>query len=147
MTNDFFDRYPHLRPNPAFLKPEPVWKKAARKLCDAFELGDHEYIRGEWRGGRWFRGWLTIIEPRYRRRFTRLMPWRVRFGWASLLRQRIWSRCTGCGKGFSFAELSNPRGLQFFMSGSIIHKSCEREVLTRVQSWDSERGDGGNATS
>lgn len=126
MNSDFFDRYPHLRPNPAFLKPEPLWKRATRKLCDAFELGNHEYIRGEWGGGRWLRGWVTIIEPRYRSRFSRRVPWRVRFGWASLLRQRIWSRCTGCGKGFTIAELTkHTSDLTFFMSGSIIHKTCK----------------------
>lgn len=132
---EFYAKYPHLKP-----VPWPAWEKAAKCFLDFFELGDHEYIRGEWGGGPWLRGWFTILEPRYRNGLSRLMPWRIRFGWASILRMWIWSRCTGCGQEFTIHELVYDRSnLTFHMSGSIIHHACER-LWSNVDSAHREAG-------
>lgn len=103
----------------------PIWKTIIRHVLDAFELDDHEYIKASF--NRWpFSAWLTILEPRYRHGWKKFMPWRVRFAWASLVRQIVWSECTKCGQRFSARELvRRPNDLQYFMSGSICHKNCE----------------------
>ena len=116
-------------PRYARFKPEP-WpflKRALKVALDCIEWGDHEYLRAEF--GRWpLKFWITIYEPSYRRSWhRRVFPWRLRCAIEGPIRQRVWSRCTICGSGFTFRELlARPSGLTFFQSGSVCHKECGR---------------------
>jgi hypothetical protein len=101
-------------------------KRRLIRLLSLFDLGDHEYIRFEAGRRPWFRFWLTVYGPRYRRPLHRkIFPWRIRFLAAHWLIKRLYSRCTRCGAAFTLRELVYSKDLNWFMSGSICHKDCE----------------------
>ena len=119
--NGFFERYPHLKP-----KPWPIWKRFLHAIWSSFEWGDHEYLRGTL-GKFPYTVWLTIYEPRWRTGWRKLMPYRIRFAWAGLLRDWVCQSCTLCNQKITLRELLDRTGvLQRHMSGSACHATCSR---------------------
>lgn len=112
-----------------------ILKWFVSKLANFFELGDHEYMRGElfvWP----FTIWLTVIEPRYRHHgWRRIFVFRIRLAIVTLISQRVFNTCTLCNRSFSWAELLDrpklewPGKLIYFQSGSICHTACSRESV------------------
>lgn len=103
----------------------PLWKRVAASVLNSFDLGDHEYIKATF--GPWpLRFFITVMEPRYRRRGRPSL--RLRCCLASLASSWIFSRCTVCQSRFSLRELLRRDGsLIHFMSGSICHNNCQRK--------------------
>lgn len=100
----------------------------AMDFLECFEWGDHEYLRREWRWRFPWVAWLTIYEPRMRRGFRRLMPYRLRFAVAGVLREMLWRTCPGCDKRFTYGELIGRDGeLSRYMSGTTWHKACQQD--------------------
>lgn len=126
----------------ALIPRHGITRRLTSKLCDVFELGDHEYIRFSFQHHPWS-FWLTILEERRRCGWRRVMPWRIRFAWASLLRQRVFSRCTLCSTSFKLRELlARPGDLMYFPSGSICHRTCSNLMRS---AWICPRCDCSNA--
>ena len=114
--------------NPRFVIPWPWWKKALHKVWSSFEWGDYEYVR--FTVGKWpYAAWITVYEPQHRRSWHRRMfPYRIRFAWATLLKQMVCSACTRCNRRFALRELLvRDDSLMYFQSGSICHKECRRD--------------------
>ncbi len=100
-----------------------LWKRAVVNLAHRFELGDSEYIKATF--GPWpFRFFVTVVEPRRRRGWTKIVPARVRCCVASVALSWICRTCTICGEHFSLKELlARPGDLTHFQSGSICHNT------------------------
>lgn len=115
----------------SIFKPGPPWpwhKRIVRKVCDALEWGDYEYLRFEF-GRRPVKFFVTVYEPAARGSWhRRLFPWRLRCSLGSLLWSLTYYRCHICERGFTYAQTKNAVRYQ---SGTMLHQECVRRTRFR----------------